>query len=112
MVADALTKAMKAGALLAFFWAHKRSYGAWQPRAAMLASVLFTCLGKIKGQPTHTPPDDVHVSPRHDYRVRHLRDALDVHEAEQHARHRGARRRGEGNGRAPRLGRCRMLGRR
>eukprot|EP00959_Pyramimonas_sp_CCMP1952_P400654 8395166-Pyramimonas_sp.AAC.1 len=45
---------MEAGALLAFFGARKRSYGA-KPRAAMLASVMFTCFGKVKGQPAPTP---------------------------------------------------------
>eukprot|EP00959_Pyramimonas_sp_CCMP1952_P011229 235193-Pyramimonas_sp.AAC.1 len=46
---------MEAGVLLSFFGARKHTYGARQPRAAMLASVLFTCLGKVKGQPTPTP---------------------------------------------------------
>eukprot|EP00959_Pyramimonas_sp_CCMP1952_P202449 4233532-Pyramimonas_sp.AAC.1 len=46
---------MEAGALLSFFGARRHTYGTRQPRAAMLASVLFTCLGKVKGQPTPTP---------------------------------------------------------
>eukprot|EP00959_Pyramimonas_sp_CCMP1952_P075240 1572407-Pyramimonas_sp.AAC.1 len=46
MVADVLTRAVEAGALLAFLGARKHSNGPRQPRAAMLASVLFACLGK------------------------------------------------------------------
>eukprot|EP00959_Pyramimonas_sp_CCMP1952_P062691 1310721-Pyramimonas_sp.AAC.1 len=45
MVADAL-KPMELGVLLSFLGAHKHTYGTRQPHAAMLASVLFTCLGE------------------------------------------------------------------
>ena len=56
MVADALTNAMEAGALLSFFGARKYSYGTRQPHAAMLASVLMTCIRKVKGTPTPSLP--------------------------------------------------------
>eukprot|EP00959_Pyramimonas_sp_CCMP1952_P275866 5766086-Pyramimonas_sp.AAC.1 len=46
MVADALTEIMETGVLLAFFGAKKHNFGTRQPRAAMLASVLMTCLGR------------------------------------------------------------------
>eukprot|EP00959_Pyramimonas_sp_CCMP1952_P327391 6854046-Pyramimonas_sp.AAC.1 len=45
---------MEAGVLLSF-GAGKHTCGTRQPHTAMLASVLFTCLGKVKGQPTPTP---------------------------------------------------------
>eukprot|EP00959_Pyramimonas_sp_CCMP1952_P336058 7036707-Pyramimonas_sp.AAC.1 len=46
---------MEVGVLMSFFGARKQTYGTRQPRAAMLASVLFTCLGKVKGQPAPAP---------------------------------------------------------
>eukprot|EP00959_Pyramimonas_sp_CCMP1952_P178724 3735720-Pyramimonas_sp.AAC.1 len=55
MVADALTKTMEAGVLPSFFGARKRAYGARQPRAAMLASVLLLSLIHIS-EPTRPEP--------------------------------------------------------
>ena len=57
MVADSLTKIMEASILLAFFSAKKHSFGTRQPHAAMLASVLMTCISRVKGQPTPEPTD-------------------------------------------------------
>eukprot|EP00959_Pyramimonas_sp_CCMP1952_P046611 973643-Pyramimonas_sp.AAC.1 len=42
---------METGVLLAFFGAKKHTFGTRQPHAAMLASVLMTCLGRVKAQP-------------------------------------------------------------
>eukprot|EP00959_Pyramimonas_sp_CCMP1952_P310876 6505744-Pyramimonas_sp.AAC.1 len=47
---------METSLLLSFFGAKKHNFGAGQPSAAMIASVLATCIGMVKGQPTPSPP--------------------------------------------------------
>eukprot|EP00959_Pyramimonas_sp_CCMP1952_P102395 2141999-Pyramimonas_sp.AAC.1 len=58
MVAYSLTEVMETSLLFSFFGAKKHSFGARQPSAAMIASVLAACIGRVKCLSPTSPPFD------------------------------------------------------